>query len=107
MNNSSSVPEEYVNVVKTVLVDGKRILPGYVDEHDCFSDISSATNNGTSINKIDRNAYTSNVTKIQNVYGSNYTFYSFPTATSDPFGYTKEENRSKLGDDCYSFAQLS
>lgn len=73
---------------KDVLVYGNRTLPAYVNEHDCFSDINSVTNDGKTFTKTDRSKYISNKTIIKNRYGSTYTFYKFPTAQSDPFGYT-------------------
>ena len=90
------------SAVKQVLVEGKRTLPKYVDEHDCFSDLSSVTNNGSAISITNRSSYKKNVSKIHNRYGATYTFYSFPASGSDPFGYTSESNRQKYGDDCYS-----
>ncbi len=104
---------EVIAAVKTVLVDGKRTLPGYIDEHDCIDcgsyghDIIGASNNGQSFDPMDKSQYQSHVTVLNNKYGSTYTFYSFPTATSDPFGYTSEENRQRIGDDCYSFSQIT
>ena len=106
MQNPNNVDQTTIDAVRKVLVEGKRTLPAYVDEHDCFSDIVSATNNGTAINVSDRSAYQKNVTAVHNIYKSDYTFYSFPDTASDPFGYTSEDNRTKLGDDCYSFDNL-
>lgn len=73
--------------VRDVLINGNRTLPLYVDEHDCFSDITSATSCGEAINKSQRAAYQRDVTRIKNRYGSTYTFYCFPDEHSDPFGY--------------------
>jgi len=106
MQNPNNVDQTTIDAVRKVLVEGKRTLPAYVDEHDCFSDIVSATNNGAAINVSDRSAYQKNVTAVHNIYKSDYTFYSFPDTASDPFGYTSEDNRTKLGDDCYSFDNL-
>jgi len=77
-----------IAATKDVLINGNRQFPAYINEHDCFSDITSVTNNGISFNKTDRSKYIKNVTIIKNVYGSTYTFYEFPSAYSDPFGYT-------------------
>ncbi len=106
LSNTSYDDAQIIAAVRAVLVEGKRTLPGYVDEHDCFSDISSATNNGTSINVSDRSAYQANVTKLYNVYDSSYTFYSFPDTNSDPFGYLSEENRAQIGEEHYAFEDL-
>ena len=97
---------EVLEAVRKVLVEGKRTLPGYVNEHDCFSDISSATNNGAGISKKDRSAYMQHVTYIKNAYGGNYTFYCFPTDSSDPFGYTSKAKRDEIGDFCYNFEDI-
>lgn len=70
--------------VKDVLVNGNRTLPQYIDEHDCFSDIASISTG----NIRTRSDYVKNKTIIKNKMGSTYTFYCFPTSTSDPFGYT-------------------
>ena len=97
---------EILEAVRKVLVEGKRTIPGYVNEHDCFSDISSATNNGSGISKKDRSAYKQHVTYIKNAYGGNYTFYCFPSDTSDPFGYTSKAKREEIGDFCYNFDDI-
>ena len=99
---------DYVEVVKAVLVKGKRTLPGYVDEHVTLGRqwIVSATNDGSGIDVMNRSAYVQNKTIIQQsgaVGGGKYTFYSFPDTNSDPFGYTSEENRSKIGDAYYDY----
>ena len=103
MDNQSKLKTSVLNAVRTVLVEGKRTLPGYVNEHDCFSDITSATNYGKAINVKDRNAYVKNVTIMKNRYGSTYTFYSFPSSISDPFGYISEAKRKEIGDFCYTY----
>ncbi|MBE5936139.1 MAG: Ig domain-containing protein [Lachnospiraceae bacterium] len=97
---------EILEAVRKVLVEGKRTLPGYVNEHDCFSDISSATNDGAGISKKDRSAYKQHVTYIKNAYGGNYTFYCFPSDSSDPFGYTSKSKREEIGDFCYNFDDI-
>ena len=74
-----------VEAVREV-VEGDRFFPTNVDEHDCLSDIISVSNNGVEFNKYDKSQYISGVTKIRNKYHSTYTFYTFPTEKSDPFG---------------------
>lgn len=64
------------------------ILPYFVDEHDCISDIRRVTNNGAEFDKRDRGAYIPDVTIIENKYGSVYKFYCFSHEDGDPFGYT-------------------
>lgn len=75
--------DDYISVIRQVLVEGKRTLPLYIDEHDCWSDIRSITgtaSDGTCI---------SGKTQITNKFSSVYTFYSYPADGSDPFGYTQ------------------
>lgn len=76
--------EQQVEWVKEVLVDGHTTLPSYVDEHDCFSDITWISTGDVT----DRSAYIKDKTIIHNRYGSIYTFYCFLHPYSDPFGYT-------------------
>lgn len=98
---SNTPTESNVAAVKEVLVLGKRTLPFYVDEHDCIDcgsygyDIIKIETDGkviTTDNKNElknHNNYVSGKTIIYNKYGATYTFYTFPTDVSDPFGYTK------------------
>jgi len=90
VSKTDSADPETVEVVRDVLVNGNRTIPLYIDEHDWFGDIDSATNNGTAIKIKDRSAYQKDVTIIDNKYGSLYTFFCFPDDKSDPFGYTKK-----------------
>ena len=101
-NNPGNPEQISIDAVKSVLVEGKRTLPRYVDEHDCFSDLTSVTNNGASFKASDRSQYKPHVTKIKNRYGASGTFYTFPNSKSDPFYYTSEELRTKWGEDHYS-----
>lgn len=113
-DSGSGVTDEIFNNVKKVLVEGKRTLPVYVDEHDCnYSqdyDISSAKNNGTAINFLDRTKWEPFVTKYRNKYqdssDKDINFYGFPNYKNQPndcdvFGYSSEENRTKYGDGHY------
>lgn len=101
--DSYDAPQNVVDAVKDVLVNGKRTLPAYIDEHDCLSDLTSVTTDGKAVNKNNRDAYEKNKTIIKNTYGATYTFYSFPDTNSDPFGYTSEDKRDELGDFHYDF----
>ena len=101
--DSYDAPDEVVEAVRDVLVNGKRTLPAYVDEHDWINDLTSVTTDGKAINKSNRDSYEQHKTIIKNVYGGTYTFYSFPDTNSDPFGYTSEDNRTELGDFHYDF----
>lgn len=108
MSNSAYQPSPKVlEKVKDVLVNGNRTLPLYIDEHDCWDcnsvntcsgfrgDICKLDTNGKIISSLsgikDRSNYKKDETKIYNAYGDSgeyYTFYTFPTNISDPFGYT-------------------
>lgn len=100
------VTEEMKSVVKSVLVDGKRTLPGYVDEHDSWSGKDfNAYNDGKDITD-SREAYTQFKTQIKNNYGSHYTFWGWSDPSnkgSDPFGYISEENRARIGEFYYDY----
>ena len=104
MDKKNASPE-IVAAVKSVLVDGKRTLPAYVDEHDCIGcgDVTSVTNDGVEINKSDRSQYKQHTSIIKTRYGATYTFYSFPTSTSDPFGYLSEARRKEKGEFHYDY----
>ena len=102
-SNPGSPTSTAINAVKDVIIGGKRTLPRYVNEHDCFSDITSVSNNGKAVtNKKDRGQYKQHVTKIKNKYGAIGTFWGFPNSQSDPFYYTSADKRSKWGENCYS-----
>ena len=104
---SNTPSQEVIDAVKDVLVNGNRTLPLYVDEHDCWDcnssnicssgikgDICSLTTDGTTTTSLsnikNRSSYIKDKTLINNVYGAKYTFYTFPTESSDPFGYTQD-----------------
>lgn len=107
--NRKLATEEAIQAVRSVLVDGKRTLPAYVNEHDCINctksggDISNIKLDGKSVSKTDKSNYVQHKTIIKNVYGATYTFYSFPTETSDPFGYTSEKIREEKGEFYYDY----
>ena len=86
MNEGYATQKDF-EAVKEVL-DGHPTLPYYVDEHDCFTDIEKITTDGVEGNRRVRDDYVKDKTIIKNRYGSKYTFYCFPDAYSDPFGYT-------------------
>ncbi len=92
--DKKNAPEEINEAVKSVLVDGNRTLPPYVNEHDCLSDISYISNNNVMLDKNDKNNYIKNVSVIQqstSSFGANageWTYYIYPDDNSDPFGYT-------------------
>ena len=107
--DSNEASADEIRVVKDVLVNGKRTVPGYIDEHVTLGSlwIVSATNaDGPISNVEDRSKYKKWETKIKQsdrVGGGTYTFYCFPSEDADPFGYTSEEDRKKIGDAYYDF----
>lgn len=101
MKKTSSLKKDVHTAVYEVLILGKRKLPLYVDEHDCIDcgkygfDVIKIVTGGTIITNADKakikdhSNYVQDKTVIYNKYGSVYTFYTFPTTNSDPFGYTE------------------
>ena len=97
--SATEASADSIAAVKTVLVLGSRTLPLYVDEHDCiycgesgYDIIKLVVGDKTITAKGQlRNPdnYDRDKTVIYNRYGAVYTFYTFPTPKSDPFGYTK------------------
>ena len=100
--NAGTNDKTAIEAARQVLVEGKRTLPRYVDEHDCLGDIVSVKTNGSSINKKDVSKYVPHKTVIKNTHGSTYTFYTQPNKNADPFGYTSEKLRKKWGDNHYT-----
>ena len=101
-----NVDANVVELAKIILVQGKRTLPGYVDEHDYLGDIADVTNDGVSINKNDPNQYEqfkSIIHQGSSVGSGQWTYYCHPTPQSDPFGYTSEERRAQIGEFYYDF----
>ena len=47
----SSLTPEMLEAVKDVIVNGNRVLPNYVDEHDCWSDIKRIKVDGVAVSK--------------------------------------------------------
>lgn len=101
MQSASNLTEDILEGVRDVLINGNRTLPQYVDEHDCIFcgsygyDVTKITTNGMTLTSSDNpteirdhSNYVSGQTVITNAYGAVYTFYTFPTESSDPFGYT-------------------
>jgi hypothetical protein len=100
MLQTNSLNKDVYTAVHEVLILGKRTLPVYINEHDCidcgsygFDVVKLLVGDKviTSENELlNKNNYITDKTIIHNRYDSIYTFYTFPTPTSDPFGYTKE-----------------
>lgn len=103
---------EQLAAVRTVLNDGKRTLPKYVNEHDWLKeDIDYVIVDGKHKDKYDRSNYIQHKTKIHQDPsrfeggGTTYYFFCFPNPSNpecDPFGYTSKKLREKYGDECYS-----
>jgi len=96
---------EYVAVARSVLA-GNRVMPPYILEHDCMEDLAYIETNGVRYSPYQKDKYISGVTVCYQAtvhehkgrrFGfkrpTHWTFYSFPTPTSDPFGYL-------CGEDC-------
>lgn len=89
------------DAVKFVLVEGKRVLPRYVTEHDTFPmDIKNAKS---------RNDYVQGQTTVRNVYGSEYVFYCFFGNESDKdiAGYFKKDYEKYKGDIAWTGSNVS
>lgn len=113
-NDGGRTPtSEEISWVKQVIVDGKRTLPAYIDEHDCYTsatapvEYASVKKGGiSSITGTENGNYIAHKTVMNNDLGSTYKFYwQFKTGSkwSDPFGYTStaEAKRSSLGEAHY------
>lgn len=96
---------EYVAVAHSVL-SGNRVMPPFILEHDCVEDLAYIETDGIRYSPYQKDKYVSGVTVCYQAtvhehngrkFGfrkpTHWTFYSFPTAKSDPFGYL-------CGDDC-------
>jgi len=78
--------------VASVIIEGERTLPDYIDEHDYPGDIVSIS---TGDDPWDKSQYIPNITIIHNSMGSVYTFYCFPDTGCDPFGYIHRPEKMK------------
>ncbi len=88
-----STSTEYINAVKSVLVEGKRVIPPEVVQHATgTSQWISASNDGQEIDVSDRSQFKSGVTKITEKFGggAQWIFYAWADPEKmegDPFGY--------------------
>ena len=91
--------EAYLEVARSVMA-GNRVMPPFILEHDCMEDLAYIETNGVRYSPYDKDKYVSGVTICYQApvhehkgrrFGfkrpTHWTFYSFPTAKSDPFGY--------------------
>ena len=100
-----NVPQNIIDAVKDVIVNGNRTLPEYVDEYDCLTDIRLIVNDGKSYTDKayiqNRKNYHKDKTLIENLYadpGERYTFYCFPDGVDghcDAFGYINKNVPTK------------
>ena len=98
-NGSGSVPQEYIDAAKDILMNGNRTLPHGIDEHDGVGEYTITSSPTGSTDTRNAANYVSGQTTIHNNSGSDYTFYSWcdgeksktgtVTTACDPFGYTK------------------
>lgn len=107
-SSGAGVTDTIYNNIKKVIVEGKRTLPKYIDEHDMYN-----PGGVTDVNRIegpgtfeDRNSWVAHETEVYQdpsrfPDAGHWTFYEFPTSNSDPFGYTSKANREKYGDGHY------
>lgn len=105
-NGSIASNPEVLEYARIIFVQGKRTLPGYVDEHDSTLDIAYVTNDGASIDKNSPSQYVqfkSIIHQGSSVGSGQWTYYCHPTLQSDPFGYTSEERRAQIGELYYEF----
>ena len=91
--------EAYLEVARSVMA-GNRVMPPFILEHDCMEDLAYIETDGVRYSPYDKDKYVSGVTICYQApvhehkgrrFGfkrpTHWTFYSFPTAKSDPFGY--------------------
>ena len=105
--NAKTSNKTVIEIVRRVFNYGFRVLPAYINEHDCLSDIRSIVQNGRDV-KHDKSRWVPHETVIKNRMGSTYVFYGFPggyKSGNDPFGYTSKENRKKFGDFHYTLEE--
>lgn len=88
--NKTTSDKKLVQAVKEVLVEGKRVLPPQINEHDWTGDIKSLSTGG---DKTKRSSYTQFKTVVHAI--GTWTFYVWPKFTDDPFGTTKPEALKK------------
>ena len=101
MKDGKPIDDKYVQAVRTVLVEGKRVLPKYIDEHDWRGDIKSIST-GSKSNNAD---YIPNKTIVYAI--STWTFWGFPAGEKgDPFGYHERMKKDYPSEDCYSIAEF-
>lgn len=98
--DEEKAPAKVIAVVSAVLKDGKRTLPGFIDEYDRLGDIKSLSN-GKSPMK--RKSYSKGV-KVRNAYGSTWRFWAFVGGDADACGYTAKAKRKRPATECYRLA---
>ncbi len=108
--HGNTITEQDKEIVRKVLVEGKRVIPKYVVQHDSTTDLIKCVNkDGVEINKNDPSSYIPNETvcyqdpkKIKGAESWIYYFHPNPSDPyGDPFGYYQKD-RDKYGDFCYN-----
>lgn len=103
--NAGTNDKEAIAATKKAIVEGKRTLPRYVDEHDSYKDLTSVKTEGKSVSITSTSAskYIPHKTKLTNRWDAKYTFYTQPGGgKNDAFGYTSDSLRKKWGDAHYT-----
>lgn len=82
--------KKYTDAVKDVLINGHRVLPPQIDEHDWVGDIKSLSNGK---DKTKKASYEQLKTVVHAI--GTWTFYTWPKFCDDPFGTTKPDALKK------------
>ena len=100
-NNPGNPSQTAIDAVNKVIVQGRRTVPRYVNEHDYIGDIASISTG----NKRNRSDYKPHITVVQqgkSVGGGRWIYYTHPGPNTDPFGYTSKDYRQKWGEAHYN-----
>ena len=103
-NSGGPVSQEYIDAVKDILVNGNRVAPHGINEHDGIGDYVITYSPTGSTDTSNAANYVSGETKIHNFSGTDYTFYAWcdgeksktgtVTSACDPFGYINSIDES-------------
>ena len=100
-NNPGNPSATAIDAAKKVLVQGRRTMPRYINEHDYIGDIASIST-GNKNNKSDYHPHETVIQQAKSVGGGTWIYYTHPGPNTDPFGYTSKENRTKWGEDHFN-----
>jgi len=76
--------------VKSVLVDGDRVLPLFVDRFHYIKSVKRVSNNDQEFNATDKSFYMQDTTIIEVDSKNKFKFWCFPDDSDFAFGYTNE-----------------